>query len=396
LSQLLIGRTNECQVLATFLASTRRGEGGAMVLNGEAGIGKTALLEYAIALARGLNVFRAVGIEAERELPYAALIELCRPGVSEVERLPESQRNAIEVVFGRRNANAPDRMLVGLAFLSLLSSLSSKVPLLCVVDDTQWLDISSAQVIAFAARRVSRQPVAFLFGARTLTDEVRGLPNLLISGLAKQDSRALLTTVLPDRIDDRVADRLVAETHGNPLALLELPRGLTPAQLAGGFGLPVSGTLASVIEESYRRRLAKLPPDSRRLLLVAAADPTGDPGIVWAAAEKLGITEQAAEAIEDEELVDFSNGVVFRHPLVRSAVYDMASAKNRREAHLALAQATGAVLDPDRRAWHRAQATLRPNEEVAAELEASAERAQRRGGFAAAGAFFGAIGGIDR
>jgi DNA-binding CsgD family transcriptional regulator len=356
-------------------------------MHGEAGIGKTALLEYAATSGRDFQLLRTVGNQAEKELPYGALHELCRPGLSAVEELPEPQRNAIDVVFGVRAGGAPDHVLVGMALVNLFSVLGSKRPLLCVVDDAHWLDTSSAQVIAFAARRVSRDPVAFLFGARALTDELRGLPRLTISGLGDQESRTLLATALPDRLDDRVVDRLVAETHGNPLALLELPRGLTPSQLAGGFGLPVSVTLAGAIEESFRRRLVKLPLGSRRFLLVAAADPTGDSGLVWRAAERLGVTDQAAGAIDDEGLVDFSGGIVFRHPLVRSAVYRMAAPSSRREAHLALAEATDNVLDPDRRAWHRSQATLRPDEDVAAELEASAGRAQARGGLAAAAAF---------
>ena len=384
---MLLGRKNECQVLDDFLAATLKGEGDALVVHGDPGIGKTALLEYAVASASEFDLFRTVGNEAEMELPYAALLELCQPVLAEVEQLPAPQRNALEVIFGRHAGAAPDRVLVGLTLVSLLSALSAKRPVLCVIDDAQWLDTSSAQAIAFAARRVSRDAVAFLFGARTLTDEVRGLPDLRVSGLGDRDARTLLATVLPDRLDDRVVERLVADTHGNPLALLELPRGLTPSQLAGGFGLPVSVTLAGAIEESYRRRLAKLPLDSRRLLLVAAADPTGDQGIVWGAAHRLGIGEEAAEAIEDEGLLEFSEGVVFRHPLVRSAAYNMATPKSRREAHVALADATDGVLDPDRRAWHRAQAALRPNEDVAGELDASAQRAQARGGFAAAAAF---------
>jgi DNA-binding CsgD family transcriptional regulator len=384
---LLIGRTNECQVLDAFLAATRKGEGGAIVLHGEPGIGKTALLEYAVLSATDFDVLRTVGSEAEMELPYAAFLELLRPGADRVEQLPAPQRKAIEIVLGEREGDAPDRLLVGLALLNLLSELGSKRPLLCVVDDAQWLDTSSAQAMGFAARHISRDAVAFVFGARTLTDEARGLPALTIAGLGDQDARIILATVLPGRLDDRVVDRIVTEAHGNPLALLELPRGLTPSQLAGGFGLPVSITLAGRIEESYRRRLARLPADSRRLLLIAAADPTGDTEIIWRAADRLGIAEDAAEAIEDDGLVDLNEGLVFRHPLVRSAVYKTASPKNRREAHLALAEATDSKLDPDRGAWHRAQGTFRPNEGVAAELEVSAERAQARGGFAAAAAF---------
>jgi DNA-binding CsgD family transcriptional regulator len=388
-SPLLVGRKNECEVLDAFLTATRNGEGGALAVHGDPGIGKTALLEYAVASAKEkkFEVLRTVGNEAEMELTYAALLELCRPALTQTDRLPDLQRDAIEVVFGRRDGAAPDRLLVGVALVTLLCTLSANRPLLCVIDDAQWLDTSSAQVIAFAARRVSRDAVAVILGTRTLTNDVRGLPELTISGLGDQDARTLLATVLPDRLDDRVVDRLVAETHGNPLALLELPRGSTPSQLAGGFGLPVSATLAGVIEESYRRRLAKLPVDSRRLLLIAAADPTGDSGIVWRAAEALGIAEQAVKPIEDDGLVDFGESVAFRHPLARSAVYGMATPKSRREAHLALAEATDRGVDPDRRAWHRAQATLRPDEDVATELEIAAQRAQARGGIAAAAAF---------
>jgi len=321
------------------------------------------------------------------ELPYASLQDFFRPAASAVAQLPQPQQRAIEVVFGRRDGQAPDRLLVGLGLLNLLSELSAERPVLCVIDDTQWLDASSAQVISFAARHVSKDAVAFLFGARRLTDEVRGLPALTISGLGDRDARELLATVLPDRLDDRVVARLVAETHGNPLALLEMPRGLTPSQLAGGFGLPVSVTLASRIEESYRRRLAKLPPESRRLLLLVAAEPTGDPELVWRATDILHIPEDAADAIEDDGLVEFRDRIVFRHPLVRSAIYSTATPKERRAAHAALADVTDTDLDPDRRAWHRAQATIRPNETVAAELEGAAVRAKARGGFAAAGAF---------
>jgi DNA-binding CsgD family transcriptional regulator len=386
-SKSLLGRENESQVLEALLAAARKGEGGAIVVHGEPGIGKTALLEHAVALAGDFNVLRTVGNEAEMELPYASLQEFFRPGLGEVEQLPQPQRRAVEIALGRSDGTAPDRLLVGLGLLNLLSLLSAARPVLCVVDDAQWLDTASVQAVAFTARHVSKDAVAFLFGARRLTDEVRGLPELTIAGLGDQDARNLLATALPDRVDDHVVDRLIAETHGNPLALLELPRRLTSSQLAGGFGLPVSVTLAGQIEESYRRRLAKLSPESRSLLLIVAADPTGDSGIIWRAADTLGITVEAAEAIEDDGLVEFGERAVFRHPLVRSAVYNTATPKDRREAHRALAEATDNVSDPDRRAWHRAQATVRPSEAVAGELEASAERAQSRGGFAAAGAF---------
>jgi hypothetical protein len=278
-------------------------------------------------------------------------------------------------------------LLVALALLTLLSEMAAEGPLLCVVDDAQWLDRASAQAVAFVARRLATEAVAFVFGAREVPDELRGLPEMVVEGLGDGDARALFGSVFPYRLDEPVLDRIVAETDGNPLALLELPRGLSPAQLVGGFGLPVSVPLAGRIEESFRRRLAGLPSPSRRLLLVAAADPTGDAVLVWRAAGLLGIADSAAEAAEVEGLVDFTAGVVFRHPLVRSAVYGAASAQERRQAHQALAEATDPAVDPDRRAWHRAQATSRPDEDVAADLELSAGRAQARGGFAAAAAF---------
>ena len=383
----LFGRDNERQVLEALLAATRAGDAGVMCLHGEPGIGKTELLNYAVESATDFKVLRAAGSEAEMELPYASLQEFFPPGASSLGQLPDPQRKAVEIALGRQAGRPPDQMLVGLALLNVVSALSAERPVLCVVDDAQWLDSSSAQVIGFAARHMSKDAVAFLIAARRLTEEIRELPQLALGGLGDEDARALLGTVVPDRLDDRVVDRIIAETHGNPLAILELPRGLSPAQLAGGFGLPVSITLADQIEESYRRRLSKLPVDSRRLLLIVAADPTGNAEIIWRAADELGIAEEAAEAIEQDRLIEFGERVVFRHPLVRSAVYNAASPRDRREAHRALGRVTDRSSDPDRRAWHLAQATIRPNGGVAAELEASAERAQSRGGFAAAGAF---------
>lgn len=387
LSRSLVGRDNECQVLDALLAATREGDARALCLHGEPGIGKTELLNYAVESATDFRVFRTAGSEAEMELAYASLQEFFRAEPGSLRHLPDPQRRALEIVLGRQAGTAPDPMLVGLALLNMVSALSAERPVLCIVDDAQWLDSSSAQVIGFAARHASKDAVGFLFAARHLTDEIRGLPQLALAGLGDREARGLLSTVLPDRLDDRVVDRIIAETHGNPLAILELPKGLSPAQLAGGFGLPASVTLADQIEESYRRRLARLPADSRRLLLVVAADPTGNSDIVWRAADQLGIAEEAAEAIEREGLIEFGERVVFRHPLVRSAVYNTATPKDRREVHRALGLATDPNSDPDRRVWHLAQATLRADKSVADELEASAERAQSRGGFAAAGAF---------
>src|SRR5580704_5796433 len=386
-SRLLYGRDNECRVLDALLAATRGGDAGVLCLHGEPGIGKTELLDYVVDSTRDFRVLRTAGSEAEMELPYASLLEFFRPGPSSLGHLPDPQRKALEIVLGQRAGIAPDPMLVGLALLNEVSAISAEQPVLCIVDDAQWLDSSSAQVIGFAARHASKDAVAFLFAARRLTDELRGLPQLALGGLGEQDARLLLATVLPDRIDDRVVDRVIAETHGNPLAILELPKGLSPAQLAGGFGLPAAVTLADQIEESYRRRLERLPADSQRLLLVVAADPTGNPELIWRAADELGIAEGAAEAIERDRLIEFRERVVFHHPLVRSAVYNTATPQDRRDVHRALGVATDRNSDPDRRAWHLAQATIRPNRSVADQLEASAERAQSRGGFAAAGAF---------
>ncbi|HWC39844.1 MAG TPA: AAA family ATPase, partial [Acidimicrobiales bacterium] len=384
---MLLDRQNERDVLDRLLLEARGGRGGAIVLRGEPGIGKTALIEHAITSAQGFQVLRTAGNEAEMELAYAALQQLCVPGLDRLERLPAPQRDALSVVFGLTTGDPPDRLLVALAVLTLLSELAAERPVLCIVDDAQWLDGASAQAIAFGARRLATEPVAVVFGTRDLADEVSGLPELVVEGLGDREARALLGSVLSHRLDESVQDRIVVETHGNPLALLELPRGLTPAQLAGGFGLPVATPLTGRIEESFRRRLVRLPTQSRRILLVAAADPTGDPVLVWRAAELLGIADSAADAVEADGLLDVKGGMVFRHPLVRSAVYGAASPQERRRVHHALAEATDPAVDPDRRAWHRAQAVSRPDEDVATELQVSAGRAQARGGFAAAAAF---------
>jgi DNA-binding CsgD family transcriptional regulator len=386
-SNVLLGRSNESKVLEDLLAAARRGEGGATVVYGEPGIGKTALIEHIVSLAAEFNVLRTAGNEAEIELAYAGLQELLRAQREELEELPDPQRRAIETALGRAAGIAPDRLLLGLGVLNLVSLVSAKRPVLCVIDDAQWLDPPSAHAITFAARHVSKEAVIFLFAARTLVEAMRGLPELTVTGLGDQDARKLLDSALPARLDDAVVDRIVAETHGNPLAILELPRGLPPSQWAGGFGLPASVTLAGQIEESYRRRFARLPPDPRRLLFIVAADPTGDPAIIWRAADRLGIDERSADALEDDGLVEFGDRVVFHHPLVRSAVYNTATPRQRRDAHAVLAEASDASSDQDRRAWHRALAAVRPDESVADELEASAARALSRGGFAAAGAF---------
>jgi DNA-binding CsgD family transcriptional regulator len=379
----LIGRERERQVLDRLLNDGR----GVLVVHGEAGVGKTALLEYVVEAARGFRTARTSGVEAEMELPFAAVQQLCSPFLELMERLPRPQHEALGVAFGLITGPAPNPFLVGLAVLGLLAEAAEAQPLLAVVDDAQWLDHASARALAFVARRLLAEKIALVFASRQVDDALGGLPSLHVEPLRRRDARTLLESVLPARLDERVLDRIVLETRGNPLALLELPRGLTSTQLAGGFGLPAAVPLSASIEEGYARRLARLPRDERRLLLVAAADPVGDPALVWRAAQRLGIPQSAADTVESEDLLALSPCVVFRHPLVRSAVYGAAGLKERRAVHRALAEATDPLIDPDRRAWHRAQAAATPDEDVAAELEHSAARAQARGGFAAAAAF---------
>ena len=383
----LVGREREQEVLDRLLDGVRGGRGGALVTDGDAGVGKTALLDYAVGTARDFRIARTSGVEADMELPFAAAQQLCSPFFELMARLPQPQHDALGVAFGLITGPAPNPFLIGLAVLGLLAEAAEEQPLLAVVDDAHWLDRASTRVLAFVARRLLAEKIALVFAARQVDDALRGLPSLHVEPLGRRDARALLESVLPARLDERVLERIVAETRGNPLALLELPRGLSPTQLAGGFGVPATVPLAASIEDGYTRRLARLSQDERRLLLVAAADPVGDPALVWRAAERLGIPESAAHTVESEDLLALSPRVMFRHPLVRSAVYGAAELSERRAVHRALAEATDPEVDPDRRAWHRAQAATMPDEEVARELERSAARAQARGGLAAAAAF---------
>ena len=382
----LSGRADECALLDALVDAIRRGEGRSLVMRGEAGIGKTALLEYLVRSASDLTVLRAVGVESEMELAYAGLHQLCASLLDRLDRLPIPQRQALEIVYGLSAGEAPDRFLVGLAVLSLLSEVADERPILCLVDDAQWLDRASALTLAFVARRLLAERVGVVFAAREPGEELAHLPELEVRGLLRDDARALLGATVWLRLDERVRDRIVAETHGNPLALLELPWGLTARQLAGGFGLVEAQGLAGRIEESFVRRVETLSDDARRLLLVAAAEPVGDPLLLLAASERLGIAVSAVDA-ETDGLLALGERVTFRHPLVRSAVYREATREQRREVHLALAHATDRSVDPDRRAWHLAIAAVGPNEPVAAALEQSAGRAQARGGLAAAAAF---------
>ncbi len=357
------------------------------MVRGEAGVGKTILLDYLAGRARGFRVARSAGVQSEMELAFAGLHQLCAPMLDHLDSLPAPQRDALQTAFGLRAGPPPDRFLVGLAVLSLLSDVAGERPLICVIDDEQWLDHASAQALGFAARRLAADPVGLVFGARVPGEEVAGLPELTVEGLSDSDARALLDSALTGPLDARVRDVIVAETQGNPLALLELPRGLTPAELAGGFGLPGATPLSGRIEDSFRRQLDALPAQTRRLLQLAAADPSGDRSLVWRAAGRLGISAQEAAPAVEAGLAEFGAQVRFRHPLVRSAAYWSASSPNRRQMHAALAEVTDPAIDPDRRAWHRAQAAPGPDEEIAAELERSAGRAQARGGLAAAAAF---------
>ena len=383
----LLGRQQERGVVDRVLTAARNGQGGVLAIYGEPGVGKTALLEYAVETASDFHVTRTIGVEGEMELAFAALQQLCSPSLDLIENLPAPQRDAVEVALGLSAGRTPNPFLVGLAVLNLLSEAAEQQPLLCIVDDAQWLDRASARVLAFVARRLLAERIVIVFAAREPIDSLAGFAELRVEPLGHRDARALLDSVLPGRLDERVLERIVAETRGNPLALLELPRGLTPAQLAGGFGLTVAGPLSAGIEQSFARRLARLPHDARRLLLLASAEPLGDPALLWRAAKELGIPEKAADTVESEGFVVLDGAVTFRHPLVRSAVYRAAEPDERRRVHGALADATDPELDPDRRAWHRAQAAAAPDEEVAAELERSAGRAQARGGFAAVAGF---------
>src|SRR5580693_9225843 len=388
---MLLDRLPERAALSGLLEAARAGRSGVLVMRGEPGVGKTALLDWAVGSAAGLRVVRVAGVESEMELAFAALQQLCAPMLDQLERLPDPQRAALGVAFGLETGAVPDRFLVGLAALSLLSEVAERQPLLCVVDDAQWLDRASAQALAFVARRLLAEPAALVFAAREPGEEFRGLPELAVTGLREGDARELLSSVIRGPLDERVRDRIVAETRGNPLALLELPRGVPELPgmpgLPGLPGMPGLPGLPGRIEDSFRGRLEVLPAATRLLMLVAAAEPAGEPALVWRAAERLGIGTGAAAPAADAGLLTIGERVMFRHPLVRSAVYRSASPPERRAAHQALADATDPQADPDRRAWHRAQASPGPDEDVASELERSAGRAQARGGLAAAAAF---------
>jgi len=385
--EALLGRERELAVLQRVLDSARDGDGGVLVVHGDPGVGKTALLEHAAQAGRDFRVIRTTGVEGEEELDYAAVQQLCSPILELGEHLPDPQREALDVAFGRTAGSAPNSLFFALAVLSLLSDAAEQKPLLCVIDDAQWLDAASARALAFVGRRLLAERIVLAFATRDEGGVFARFPQLEVKPLGRRDARALLESVLAARLDEPVLERIVAETGGNALAILELPRGLTPAQLAGGFGLPSALPLSAGIEHTFRRRLARLPPDARRFLLLAAAEPLGDPALLWRSARLSGIPETAAQLVESEGLLTVDGAASFRHPLVRSAAYSSASAKERQDVHRALAEVTDPGTDPDRYAWHRGQAAVGPDEEVAEELDRSAARAQARGGLAAAAAF---------
>ncbi|MEA2618297.1 MAG: hypothetical protein QOE72_4080 [Chloroflexota bacterium] len=383
----LCDRRRECAALDRLLATVHEGRSGVLVLRGEAGIGKTALLDHAVETASGCRIARVTGVESEMELTYAGLHQLCGAEMlHRLDRLPGPQRDALGSAVGQTAGAAPDRFLVGLAVLSLLADVAEKRPLLCVVEDAQWLDHASALVLAIAARRLQVESVVMLIAIREpcAAPEFEGLPELRVEGLPDRDARQLLASVTPGGLDARVRDRIVAETQGNPLALLELPRGLEPAELAAGFGLPGTLPVPHRIEESFARRLEQLPAATRLLLLAAAVEPTGEAQLVWRAAAQLGVGIDAAAPAQADGLLELGGRIVFRHPLVRSAVYGAASPDQRRTVHGALADAIDPGLDPERRAWHRAHAAPGPDEGVADELERTADGAQGRGSLVAA------------
>ena len=277
----LTDRRAECGVLDGLVEAVHAGESRVLVVHGEAGVGKTALLGYLADRASRCRVLRVVGVQSEMELAFAGLHQLCAPLLDRLRELPAPQQEALRAAFGMSAGPAPERFLVGLASLGLLAEAATEQPVVCLADDAQWLDRASAQVLAFVARRLGAESLGLVFSARVADGELATLPELEVKGLPERDARALLDAALTGPVDARVREQIVAETRGNPLALLELPRSSTPAHLAGGFGLP--SALLGRIEDSFRRRVDVLPAQARRLLLLAAADPTGDPVLVWRA-----------------------------------------------------------------------------------------------------------------
>jgi DNA-binding CsgD family transcriptional regulator len=386
---LLFGRRREQQILTDLLNATRQGRSGVLVIRGEPGIGKTALLDEALRQAKGFRTIHITGAESEMELPYAGLQQVCGRLTKFFDQLPDLQKKALSVALGIVEGDLPDRLMVGLALLTLLSVAGADRPTLCVVDDGQWVDSVSMQALAFVARRVLADPVALIFAVRDggSDRELAGQPELMLRGLDDQDAHRLLATMVPGRVDELVRANIVAEAGGNPLALMEFCKASTPQELAGGYGLANAKPLTTRIERTFGRRLRELPAETSTLLLIAAVEPAGRAEWVWAAAGLLGMGADTAKAAEEADLITVDEGIHFRHPLIRAALYADASVSDRRRVHGALAQAVVGTVADECRAWHRAHAAERPDEGIAEELVRSAERARARGGAAAAAVF---------
>jgi DNA-binding CsgD family transcriptional regulator len=383
----LIGRHAETRALGEFVDDVRSGRSRVLVVRGECGLGKTALLDWVVEQAGDCQVLRAAGVEAEMELAFAGMHQLLAPTLPRLENLPPPQCDALQMAFGIRGGATPDRFFIALAALSLLADTAKQQPLICLIDDEQWLDRASAQALAFVARRLGDESVGLVFATQVTTEELSGLRELHLDGLSNADAHALLDWALTAPLDPLIREQIVTESRGNPLALLELPRGMTPAQLAGGFGLPTVMPISERLEDSFMRRFEVLPSATKKILQLAAADPVGEPSVRWNAAARLGLDPGAATPAIEAGLIDFGTRVQFRHPLIRGVVCRSASVSEKQAVHRALAEATDPLLDPDRRAWHRAEAAAGPDEAVAAELEGSADRALARGGVAAGAAF---------
>jgi DNA-binding CsgD family transcriptional regulator len=384
----LLGRASERRRIDDVLARAREGQSAVLVVRGEPGIGKTAMLRYAARRATGFRVVQVEGVQAELELPFSGIHSLCAPLLGSLEELPEPQRNALLVAFGARSGDTPDRFLVAVAVLTLLATAATERPLLCLVDDAQWLDVTSIAALGFVARRLGADAVAMVFAVRepATTAALHGLPPFQLEGLDEPAARALLSRALPGGLHERVRDRIIGETRGNPLALVELSKRMSPAERAGGFPQPATGDLPDRLTQEYQERVAKLAEPTQQLLLLAAAEPLGDAALLWRAADRSSIEPTALAAATEAGLLEIDDQVRFHHPLVRAAVYGAASVDARRRAHQALAEASRPGLGHQSRAWHRALAAAEPDEAVARDLEDSAGRAERRGDLAAAAA----------
>ncbi|MCW2767469.1 MAG: LuxR family transcriptional regulator [Nocardioides sp.] len=381
---MMLGRRHaELELLIDRVRSRR---GGSLVVRGEPGVGKTTLVDQALGVAPECRVVRVAGVEAERDLGLAAIHRLCEQVFSGLERLPDRQAEALRAAFGLNATGSPDRLLLGLAVRSLLAEAADARPLVCVVDDAQWLDGPSARTLAFVARRLDTLPVGLVFASREPRDELLGLSDVQVERLSPAEARLLIDRLIPGAFDEEVRARIVSETEGNPVAIAELLSGVRPEDFAGGFGPPDAISLPAVLKETFLHRVEQLPNDVRRVLVVAAAEPLGRPGLLWRATEVLGLAPAAIDRAEEEGLLRLGTTVRFSHPAMRSAVYRTAPPAERRQAHRALAEATDPLVDPERRAWHRGEATSDPDEEVAAELERAADPARVRGGLAAAAA----------